>query len=137
MIRFVAAEFVEHPCVERLFSTPQETAKELSRASPPPNALKRMRPRFGPAALFARDSSCAAPSSPAAAYPSGMWAVSREMPARILALALLLVASPVAAERLKAVEFRLDSKVLGEERRLLVSLPSSYKRAVSEGSNGD
>jgi predicted alpha/beta superfamily hydrolase len=49
------------------------------------------------------------------------------MPVRLFALALLLVALPVAAERPKVVEFKLDSKVLREERRMLVSLPASYK----------
>src|SRR5205814_2461585 len=46
---------------------------------------------------------------------------------RTLALALLLVALPLAAERLKPIELKIDSKVLREERRVLVSLPSSYK----------
>lgn len=49
------------------------------------------------------------------------------MPARLLAVALLLVAMPVAAERSKTIEFKLLSKALREERRVLVSLPSSYK----------
>src|SRR6184192_829846 len=46
---------------------------------------------------------------------------------RTLALALLLVALPLAAERLKPIELKIDSKVLREERRVLVSLPPSYK----------
>jgi hypothetical protein len=49
------------------------------------------------------------------------------MPTRLFALALLLVALPVAAERPKEVELKLDSKILHEERRVLVSLPASYK----------
>jgi predicted alpha/beta superfamily hydrolase len=58
---------------------------------------------------------------------SDTWAVEGEMTTRLFALALLLVALPVAAERPKGVELKLDSKILREERRVLVSLPASYK----------
>src|SRR5438067_1618561 len=43
------------------------------------------------------------------------------MPARSIAVALLLFALPLAAERPKPIELKLES------RRVLVSLPASYK----------